>query len=464
MTIGRGVLGRSAARVWAGCLTAAVAVVDAGPDILRFGHGRTIRNRILARSLPAVVAPPALSPPPATVALAGAPRLTVVLVTRSLGTGGVEAIVATLARELPGHSVRAEVLCEHLGTTADALRRDGVRVVEARDQAAAAEYLQGIPVDAVAELHNAPDHLIEACRQRGLTLVPVIHTTDINLGPDRWEQEAELAEAVPVSIAVSQTVRDFYLQHLPRSDLPPVVVVHNGAQLSGASSETAAARRSLADSVGLNLSQATIFCCLARYDLQKNLPGLVASFLRACEQEPELHLVVAGPAEDWLEHALANAIRRSHPAGGRIHLMGISSARTLLEAADAFILDSFFEGWPVSATEAVLAGLPVILPEVGGAIELAGPDGCRGWIFPNPAGAPERITLDEIRRARRRPLDQRNRAGLAGAVLRAHADIDIWRSRRAELAVAAREWLGASSMARAHADLLLRVASGATFR
>jgi glycosyltransferase involved in cell wall biosynthesis len=44
--------------------------------------------------------------------------------------------------------------------------------------------------------------------------------------------------------------------------------------------------------------------------------------------------------------------------------------------ADALVMPSFFEGWSLAITEAVLAGLPVIATDVGGAREqLRGTDG-----------------------------------------------------------------------------------------
>jgi glycosyltransferase involved in cell wall biosynthesis len=452
-----GPMGRGTARVWAGLLTAAVAVVDVGPPWLRFGIGRSVRNRLLNRPLPSLRAEaPADGPRPEGDSSSGRP---VVLVTRSLGTGGVEAIVATLARHLPAHGVAVTVLAETLGSTADALRADGVRVVEARDETTALDVLATLPDDTVVELHNAPDHLVAACRERGLELVSVIHTTDINLGPEQWAKEAATAELCRVSIAVSDTVRAFYLHHLPRVPSSPVVVIHNGSDHGRNRLDPAVVRASLGEAVGTDLRGAVVLSCLARYDLQKNLPGLVASFLLAAERRPDLHLVVAGPAEDWIEHALAKALCRSHPAGDRVHLMGTCSAPAILAASDAFILDSFFEGWPVAATEAVLSGLPLLISEVGGAAELVGSNGERGRIYDNPGGAPEAISLSEIQRARRRPERQRNRVQLARAVLEICAEIDVWRARRAELATAAGTWLNASRMAGEHARVLLAVGS-----
>ena len=317
-------LRRFISRVRASVLWLLTAVVDAGPGQLRFGVGRTLRNRVLSiplATMPDVTTLTHHAAQSASGVLTGDPL--VVLVTRTLGTGGVEAVVATLARQLPAHSLRTVVLCEDGGATADALRKHGVEVVDARHPKTAASFLANLPTDAVAQLHNAPDHLIEAFVGRGIPIVPVIHTTDINLAPDQWEHQARITELALMTIVVSERVRIFYARNLPRPAGSPIVVVPNGVDLAAIPSEEVnLARAKLASVLKVDLTHAIVLICLARYDMQKNIPGLVTSFLGAAEVRDDLHLIVAGPVEDWLEHALADAIRRSHPAASRVHLMG----------------------------------------------------------------------------------------------------------------------------------------------
>ena len=100
--------------------------------------------------------------------------------------------------------------------------------------------------------------------------------------------------------------------------------------------------------------------------------------------------MVAGDPSDWLEYRRADAIRRSHPDGDRVHLLGTSDAATLLCAADAFVLDSFFEGWPLAATEAVSAGLPLVISEAGGAAELVARAAPGSTLVSNASGAGRR--------------------------------------------------------------------------
>lgn len=441
------------------------ALIDLLPKAAQYGIGRTLRNRMLAVDTRCLTSTahdhPIHSHGPPEKAGVEHHSVEVLLVTGSLGTGGVEAIVASLAQRLGTQDVLAHVLCSSGGVTADLLRDSKISVVECVDSQSAVAYIESLPRRLVVQLHNAPAHLVDACVRSGRTLVQVIHNTDINLTPQRWGHEAELAQHCAATVAVSETVLNFYEQHLPGTMRSPGVVIPNGVDSRPYDlAEISLSRDEVSRFLNLDLNEATVFVCLARYELQKNIPGLVAGFLRAAETNPALHLIVAGPPSDWLEYRLADALRRRSSAGGRVHLLGTCSPRVLLAAADAFLLDSFFEGWPVAVTEATMAGLPIVMSEVGGAAELIGSKGERGHLIPNPAGSPINMNLALIRRARRRVVDQRNRDELFRAIVETHDGMSDWRQRRLALATAARRWLGVTAMVDTHASLLKQVSVG----
>lgn len=431
------------------------AAVDAGSPAIRFGIGHAVRRRLLQRPLLSLTADQTDGGGASARAGSSEPRAVqpvVILVTRALGTGGVEAIVATLAQGLPSQGLDCIVLCEQGGSTADALRALRIPVIEARDEPAALAPLLQEPSVLAAQLHNAPEHLIAACAARGIPLLPVIHTTDINLSADDWMRQSDLFDRSAAVIAVSETVREFTEHHLPRPTPVPVTVVPNGVA-ARVFRDARSARERLGTLIGTELAETTVFACLARYDMQKNIPGLVRAFLSAVSEGVDAHLIVAGPVGDWLEYSHADAIRRSHPRSARVHLLGSSSSADILDAADAFVLDSFFEGWPVAASEAVMTGLPLVISDVGGARELAGVAASRGVICANPGGAPATITLPQIRSARR-GREQVNAEALAAELRTICCDIAGWRSRRERLALDATQWLGADVMVAAHARLL----------
>ncbi|MGV8911584.1 MAG: glycosyltransferase [Rhodoglobus sp.] len=444
---------------------ALTAVVDAGSPAIRFGFGHAVRRRLLERSLVSLVAAEGEASEELRSASASEqPREDVsqplvALVTRTLGTGGVEAIVASLAQGLPEHGLDCIVLCELGGSTADALRALGITVVEARDEASAISALADAGSVVAAQLHNAPDHLIAACAVRGIPIVQVVHTTDINLSAEHWLQQSDLHDRSAAIVAVSETVKEFLEFHLPRRPSVPVVVVPNGVA-AREWSDRHFARQRLGDAIGVQLGETAVVACLARYDIQKNIPGLVHAFLLAASSGSDARLIIAGPVGDWLEYAHADAIRRAHPLAGRVHLLGSSWSAGILDAADAFVLDSFFEGWPVAASEAVMAGIPLVISDVGGARELVGETATRGVICHNPGSEPSTITRAQIRSARTRSV-QSNRDELATALHDICQNITQWRLRRERLAGDAAQWLSADTMVAAHARLLHGVRAAA---
>ena len=448
------------ARLQVHVFRAVTAMVDTGSPALRFGRGHAVRRRLLERPLVSLVNTAAAARQESPIERTRDrlhPQPVVALVTRSLGTGGVEAIVATLARDLPAHGLDCLVICEQGGSTADALRALGVVVVVAGDAASAESALEAAGPVVAAQLHNAPDHLIAACATRRIPLVPVIHTTDINLSGDDWARQSDLLDRSAAAVAVSETVKAFVESHLPRRASVPVTVVPNGVR-TRLPADPRLARARLGEAIGVEIGGTAVVACLARYDMQKNIPGLVQAFLEAAAESDDVRLVVAGPVGDWLEYAHADAIRRAHPNGDRVHLLGSSSSADILDAADAFVLDSFFEGWPVAASEAVMAGLPLVISEVGGAQELVGGAAERGRILDNPGGPAATITLAQIGAARQRAV-QSNSVALTAAFLDIVRDIAAWRARRDQLAADATIWLAAETMVASHAALLESVGS-----
>ena len=118
-------------------------------------------------------------------------------------------------------------------------------------------------------------------------------------------------------------------------------------------------------------------------------------------------MLIAGdapPADDLGEAAYfaqTLALRDRLASRGRIHLRGpVDRPGVLLAAADALVLDSFAEGWPMANTmEALCLGLPVVMADVAGALEQVG-DGStdRGIRVPNPLGDPLLAEWESIAR------------------------------------------------------------------
>lgn len=397
-----------------------MTLTDLLPPRIRYGYVHPLTARMLQRPLPALdgVAPQPVTPRGGSAS--DAPdALVVALVADHLDVGGIGAVIEMLAETLPRFGVRPIVVSPGDGTRAQRMRERGIEVRSASEGADPRALFSGVQV---IELHSAPRHLEVAAIASGRPLVTAMHNTEIHFTRARWKQFDALMERSSAGVAVSETVREFHARHLPPHLASRLIVVPNGAPAAATVDEgaRAAARRALAEILATDVDGCFVIACLARYDSQKNVAGTVASVLHAIEQGGLDHVlfVYAGTPSDWAELRRADAIRRSSPRGAQVHLLGNSDPHTLLAAADAFLLNSFFEGWPVAATEAAAAGLPLALSDVGGARELVAADPSRAILIANATGDAAKVSDARVRAARRRSRRQRNRDDLADAVRR----------------------------------------------
>jgi glycosyltransferase involved in cell wall biosynthesis len=267
-------------------------------------------------------------------------------------------------------------------------------------------------------------------------------------------QERTRAGRVAALIAVSEMVRRQYLAGVPGFPAQRLVTIPNGVdELRIAQVDRALAR------AALGLRDEFLFVSLARYGLQKNTYALVTAFAEVAARHPDAHLLVAGRADDPAYFAQVADHARRQECASRIHLRGhCTNPSALLAAADAFVLDSFFEGWSLASMEALVLGVPVVMADVGGAREQLAAEGW-GHLVANPAHHPESVDWDTIAMLRFRPQD--NRAELVDAMSQVVREADLWIARREDLARQARSAFPAGLCLRRHAEVLRAVASGA---
>ena len=97
----------------------------------------------------------------------------------------------------------------------------------------------------------------------------------------------------------------------------------------------------------------------------------------------DLFLAAADPAYDLV--AVTDRRRASEGSGKQIlPFMQPERLQRLLLAADAFVLPSKAEGFPLSLQEALLAGIPCVITRVPGFDRYLGPDEVL-WVDPHPA-------------------------------------------------------------------------------
>lgn len=116
-------------------------------------------------------------------------------------------------------------------------------------------------------------------------------------------------------------------------------------------------------------------------DAQKNVTGLIRAFAAAKKQHPAMQLTIVGSGNDE-----AGIKRFSNELG--LTTRGVEfkpfadaeTLNTLFSNSDALVLNSRYENQPVVILEALVCGLPVIAPSVGGIPEWVSGD--RGILFP----------------------------------------------------------------------------------
>ncbi len=111
----------------------------------------------------------------------------------------------------------------------------------------------------------------------------------------------------------------------------------------------------------LEVEEKLLLCHVGRIVYQKNPKGLIDIFASCHQQEKNSVLLWAGTG-DMEEEAKAYA--REKGVEDSVRFLGVrKDIPALMQAADAFLLPSIYEGLPIVAVEAQAAGLPCFLSD-----------------------------------------------------------------------------------------------------
>lgn len=389
------------------------------------------------------------------------PGLRCLVVTALLDVGGMDEVVAFLARRLPEHGLQTAVL--HATDTPSAtgqptgrlgrmLQSSGIEVREANAEQALDWIRQWRPD--VITAHGAPGWVLTIAQQLDVPYVDNLHGMHTHFAAD-WGAEAARSTQVSAIVSVSELIRQQYLEGNPLFPANRIVTIPNGVDDQRRVTLDRAAVRAR-----LGLTNEYVFVSLARHVQQKNSYGLMRAFAELARRRPGAHLVLAGKPEQRRYYRQMVRLRDELPCRHQIHLRDHApSPAALLAAADGFVLDSFFEGWSLASMEALYAGLPVVLSEVGGAREQIGGDPERGFLVPNPLGDPLAVNWETLAGARYKP--QANADELVAAMDRLIADRTLYLANRGKLADESAARFSAHGCLARHAATLSAVASGA---
>lgn len=184
-------------------------------------------------------------------------------------------------------------------------------------------------------------------------------------------------------VAVSQEIRD----RLISSGVPPrqIHLIPNGIGPLPVSDQVRERER-IRRELGL-ADLAILACCVGRLVPVKDLLTAVRSIALLVQGGQDVHLVLVG---DGPERDALLAYVRSVGVANRIHFVGErADVGAWLAAADIYVNSSLYEGMSQAILEAMAAGLPLVVTDVGENANLAGGASPCGRVV--PTGTPDAL-------------------------------------------------------------------------
>ncbi|MDQ6664138.1 MAG: glycosyltransferase [Acidobacteriota bacterium] len=176
----------------------------------------------------------------------------------------------------------------------------------------------------------------------------------------------------------------------------------------------------------LGVAEKFVWLAAGRLEAQKDYGNMLQAFAALSpEEREETILLISGTGS--LERKLISLAEELR-MGGQVRLLGRrSDMPDVLNAADAFVMSSVFEGSPLALLEAAATGLPIVATAVGGNPEIV-LQGRTGFLCEpcNPLALSE-----QLRRMMRLPVAERRSMGAAGQALiganhRIETVVDRW--------------------------------------
>lgn len=169
----------------------------------------------------------------------------------------------------------------------------------------------------------------------------------------------------------------------------------------------------------LGLTTEFAWLAVGRLEQAKDYANMLRAFARVQRMRPDSRLLIVGQGSLRAE---TERLAAELGVGETVHFLGIrKDIPELMNAADAYVMSSAWEGMPMVLLEAAAVGLPVVATDVGGNGEVVR-DGKTGFIV--PPRDPEALA-DAMVRMMALPPDARAAMGQAArAYVEAHYALD----------------------------------------
>jgi glycosyltransferase involved in cell wall biosynthesis len=173
------------------------------------------------------------------------------------------------------------------------------------------------------------------------------------------------------TVAVSHAAADRFtrLKAVPQRKC---TVILNGIDVAGFAPSSERKERMRAE-MGIAAEGATfIWLAVGRLAPAKDYPNLLRAFAAVHAEKPDAQLWVAGDARGS-ERTPLEALAKEFEIDDAVRWLGLRrDMPALLDAADAFVSGSAWEGMPLAVGEAMAMAKPVVVTDVGGVRELVG--------------------------------------------------------------------------------------------
>lgn len=165
-----------------------------------------------------------------------------------------------------------------------------------------------------------------------------------------------------ITTHISQTGRERYVRV---KAVPPkkIRVIPNGVDTDRFRPD-AQSRFEMRSELGLH--DRFVWLAVGRFNHAKDYPNLLRAFARLSQESAFLLIAGQGPLKSSMESL-------THDLGiaQKVRFLGLrQDIPCLMNAADAYVMSSFYEGLPMVLLEASASGLPVVATDVGGNREL----------------------------------------------------------------------------------------------
>jgi glycosyltransferase involved in cell wall biosynthesis len=178
---------------------------------------------------------------------------------------------------------------------------------------------------------------------------------------------------------------------------------------------------------GLGLAEEFTWLAAGRIEEAKDYPNMVRAFAALAARRPETLLLIAGRGS---QEAEVKALVSATGLDRRVRFLGVrTDVPGLMNAADAYVMSSQWEGMPLVLQEAAAVGLPVVATDVGGNREVVC-DGVSGLLVPPNDSAALAAAMQRVLAlapAARAEMGRRGR-GHVDSQFGIHRVLDRWES------------------------------------